>query len=85
MLVNNSEMGNYEKLQPIAQDRFGIKYLSGNYAEVALALGAAAERIERPQDLAPALKRALAAVQGGRTVLLEVITRPEPAFVRPLT
>jgi acetolactate synthase-1/2/3 large subunit len=85
VLVNNSEMGNYEKLQPVAQDKFGIKYLSGRYTEVALALGADAERIERPQDLAPALKRALAAVQGGRTVLLEVITRPEAAFVRPLS
>lgn len=85
VLVNNSEMGNYEKLQPVAQERFGIKYLSGRYAEVALALGAEAERIERPAELAPALKRALAAVGAGRTVLLEVITRPEPAFVRPLS
>ena len=85
VLVNNSEMGNYEKLQPIAQAKFGIKHLSGRYAEVARALGADAERIDRPDDLAPALKRALAAVGSGRTVLLEVITRPEPAFVRPLT
>jgi thiamine pyrophosphate-dependent acetolactate synthase large subunit-like protein len=85
VLVNNAEMGNYEKLQPVAQERFGIKYLSGRYAEVALALGADAERIERPEELAPALKRALAATGAGRTVLLEVITRPEPAFVRPLS
>jgi thiamine pyrophosphate-dependent acetolactate synthase large subunit-like protein len=84
VLVNNSEMGNYEKLQPVAQEKFGIKYLSGRYSEVALALGADAERIERPEDLAPALRRGLAAVQAGRTFLLEVITRPEPAFVRPL-
>jgi acetolactate synthase I/II/III large subunit len=85
VLVNNSEMGNYEKLQPIAQERFGIKYLSGRYADVARALGADAERVERPEDLAPALHKALAAVRAGRTVLLEVITRPEPAFVRPLS
>jgi thiamine pyrophosphate-dependent acetolactate synthase large subunit-like protein len=85
VLVNNSEMGNYEKLQPIAQEKFGIKHLSGRYAEVARALGADAERVERPEDLAPALRRALAAVGAGRTVLLEVITRPEPAFVRPLS
>jgi thiamine pyrophosphate-dependent acetolactate synthase large subunit-like protein len=85
VLVNNSEMGNYEKLQPIAQEKFGIKYLSGNYAEVARALGADAERIRRPEELAPALKRALAAVQAGRTVLLEVITTPEPAMIRPLS
>jgi thiamine pyrophosphate-dependent acetolactate synthase large subunit-like protein len=78
-------MGNYEKLQPIAQEKFGIKYLSGRYADVAVALGTQAERVEQPSDLAPALRRALAAVQSGTTVLLEVITRPEPAFVRPLT
>jgi thiamine pyrophosphate-dependent acetolactate synthase large subunit-like protein len=85
VLVNNSEMGNYEKLQPVAQEKFGIKYLSGRYADVAVALGAQAERVEQPSDLAPALRKALAAVQSGTTVLLEVITRPEPAFVRPLT
>lgn len=85
VLVNNSEMGNYEKLQPIAQERFGIKHLSGRYADVAIALGAKAERVEQPGELAQALRKALAAVQGGSTVLLEVITRPEPAYVRPLT
>ena len=85
VLVNNSEMGNYEKLQPIAQKRFGIKHLSGRYADVAVGLGAQAARVERPDELAPALRKALATVQGGTTFLLEVITRPEPAFVRPLT
>ena len=40
VVINNSEMGNYEKMQPVAQERFGIKRLSGSYAEVAAALGA---------------------------------------------
>jgi thiamine pyrophosphate-dependent acetolactate synthase large subunit-like protein len=40
---------------------------------MARAQGAHAERVERPDDLAPALARARAAVEGGKQALLNVI------------
>ena len=40
VLLNNSAMGNYEKFIPQAIDRYGSKFLSGNYADVAQGLGA---------------------------------------------
>jgi thiamine pyrophosphate-dependent acetolactate synthase large subunit-like protein len=82
ILVNNSEMGNYEKMQPIAQERFNIKRLSGNYAEIATALGASAARVENAEEIAPALQKALGEVRDGRTALLEIITKPDPAILR---
>jgi len=82
VLLNNAEMGNYEKMQPIAQARYGIKQLSGEYAPVARALGAWAERVDEPGELVPALGRALAEVEAGRPALLEVMTRAEPSMVR---
>ena len=76
-------MGNYEKMQPIAQERFNIKRLSGSYAEIATALGASASRGRAtPTRSRRRLQKALGEVRDGRTVLLEIITKPEPAILR---
>jgi len=82
IILNNSEMGNYEKMQPVAQESFGIKGLSGHYAEIGAALGAWARRVELPDEVAPALEEALAEVRGGTCAVLEIVTRPEPASLR---
>lgn len=82
VLVNNSEMGNYEKMQPIAQERYRIKHLGGDYTPIAKALGAFAERVDKPGELAGALARAVEATEQGQPALLEVITRPEAAILR---
>ncbi|MDE3078366.1 MAG: hypothetical protein KGJ86_23320, partial [Chloroflexota bacterium] len=82
ILINNSAMGSYERMQPVAQERFNIKRLSGDYSGVARALGAYAERVEDPKDIVPAIKRALGEINGGRTALLEFITHEEPAYLR---
>lgn len=83
VLLNNSAMGNYEVNIPRAVELFGTKRLSGNYAAVAAGLGAHAQRIEKPADIAPALQRALAASRDGRPALLEFITREEPDMPIP--
>ena len=82
IVINNSEMGNYEKMQPVAQDKFDIKRLSGNYAEIATALGASASRVDVASEIAPALQQALAEVRSGKTTLVEIITKPEPSVLR---
>jgi thiamine pyrophosphate-dependent acetolactate synthase large subunit-like protein len=82
ILINNSQMGNYEKMQPVAQELYNIKALSGSYAEIATALGAAAFRVELPDEIAPTLQKALGEVRAGRTVVVEIITKAEPAIIR---
>jgi thiamine pyrophosphate-dependent acetolactate synthase large subunit-like protein len=74
VLVNNSEMTGYGDHQRIAEERFGFKHLSGNYAEVGTALGATSYRITDPAELAPTLQKAIAQVDAGEVVLLEIIT-----------
>jgi thiamine pyrophosphate-dependent acetolactate synthase large subunit-like protein len=71
-------MGNYEKYIPIATAKYRTKFTSGNYSEVARSLGAFSERIERPNDVAPAIRRGIAATREGRPALLEFLTREEP-------
>ena len=80
ILMNNRVMGGYTAKQPIATERFAIHRLTGDYAGVAQALGGYAERVEKADDLTPALTRAIAAVQAGRPALLEVITAEDADF-----
>ncbi len=74
VLTNNSEMTGYGDHQRIAEERFGLKALSGSYTEIGAALGASAYRISDPADAATAIHKGIAEVEAGGVVLLEFIT-----------
>ncbi len=80
ILMNNSRLGGYDKYLPIATQKYGTRYLSGDYTKVAEGLGAYAEKVEKPDEIIPAVKRALKYTQESRPALLEIITREEPTF-----
>jgi thiamine pyrophosphate-dependent acetolactate synthase large subunit-like protein len=80
VVMNNSCMGGYGHHMPTASERFGANRLSGCYADVARALGAHSERVERPDEVVPAIQRGIAASRAGQTAVLEVITKEEPVF-----
>lgn len=77
ILLNNSAMGGYEKVMPLATERYRSKHLTGDYTQVAKGLGAHAERITRPGDLAAAIERGARMTMDGMPVVLEVITRED--------
>jgi acetolactate synthase-1/2/3 large subunit len=78
VLLNNSKMGNYEKLIPRSAALYDSTRLSGDYTAVARGLGLHAERVEAPADIVPAFERARRALAEGTPALLEFITRAEP-------
>lgn len=80
IVMNNSVMGGYEKYLSVSTARYGTRLLSGDYSKVAEGLGGYTERVEKPHDLVPALRRAIEEVGAGRAALLEVITREEPVY-----
>jgi acetolactate synthase-1/2/3 large subunit len=80
VLLNNGRMGGYGQHMPVASERYGTNRLSGEYARVAAGLGAYAERVESPQEVAPALRRGIAATREGRPAVLEMITKEEPVY-----
>jgi len=80
VLMNNGVMGGYTKKQPIACERYGVDRLSGDYAMVAKGLGAHSERVDRTDDLKPAIRRAIQQTESGRPALLEVMTADEPDY-----
>jgi len=76
ILVNNSEMTGYGDHQRVAEERFGLKALSGRYAEIGSALGAEAWRITDPGEVAESIQKGIARAEAGAVVLLEFITAP---------
>ena len=81
IVLNNSCMSIYDNSRfPVALEQYDVKRLSGRFAEVAQAMGAYSERITDPHDIVPALKRGLAAVDGGKATVLEFITADEGEY-----
>ena len=82
VIINNGAMGGYEKNIPIAVERYGSKFLTGDYTKMAESLGCHAETISEPSDIGPTLARAQDIASGGQPVVLEIMTREEPVFSR---
>ena len=78
MLLNNSAMGNYERNIPRSSELYGTKLLSGDYSRVADGLGAWTRRVERPEEIGPAIEAGIVATREGRPALIEFITKEEP-------
>jgi thiamine pyrophosphate-dependent acetolactate synthase large subunit-like protein len=78
IVMNNGLMGGYGEYMPQAVERYGANRLGGDYAGIATALGAHAERVSDADELRGAIARCGAAVESGRTALLEVLTHEEP-------
>jgi thiamine pyrophosphate-dependent acetolactate synthase large subunit-like protein len=80
MILNNATMAIYPDSRfPVATERYQLKKLSGNFAGVAQALGAYSERIDKPHEIIPAIRRALDATQSGQPAVLEIMIKEEGA------
>ncbi len=77
VVLNNSVMTNYSHHMPYATEQYGSNRFSGEYAKVSEGLGAYAETVRTPDEIAPAIQRGLAATQKGQPAVLEMITKEE--------
>ena len=78
---NNSYMSIYDDSRfPTAIQKYQVKSLGGQFAEVAAAMGAYAEKITEPDEIIPAITRGLTANASGEPAVLEFITRDEGNF-----
>ena len=66
-------------IMPVATEKYRATDISGDYAAFARALGGYGERVEKPSDIVPAIKRGIAATERGEPALLEFITTKEVA------
>ena len=63
-----------------AIEHYGAGNQTGEYADVAKALGAEAVKVEKPEGIAPALKNAQIANKEGKVAVIEIITRQDTRF-----
>ena len=81
IVLNNSTMAIYDDSRwPVSVQQYNIKGVTGQFAEVAQALGAYSEKITDPQEIVPAIRRGLEINRNGQTVLLEFITKEEGEY-----
>ena len=77
VVLNNSTMAVETGAMATSHALYNTRDLGGNYADLGRALGGYAERIESPDEIAPAFRRAREQTENGRAVLLEFITSAE--------
>jgi acetolactate synthase-1/2/3 large subunit len=82
VVLNNNFMAAETRQMATSHKLFGTQNVGGNYAEIGRALGGWSERVEDPEAIAPALKRAQKATQNGKAAMLEFITSREHNYSR---
>lgn len=85
ILLNNFSMAIELKIMPISTEKYRSTDISGDYAAMARAFGGYGERIEKPADIVPAIKRGIEQTKNGVPVLLEFITSKETEVSLPGT
>ena len=80
VIVNNSTMGGYDSKMPTAMERYGAGNQTGDYADMAKAMGADGILVDKPEGVMPALKSAQTANREGRVCVIEVLTRQDTRF-----
>jgi thiamine pyrophosphate-dependent acetolactate synthase large subunit-like protein len=79
ILLNNSSMAIELPVMKVATEKYRSTDISGQYAELARALGGYGERVSEPDQIIPAITRAIGRTQEGTPALLEFITQKELA------
>jgi acetolactate synthase-1/2/3 large subunit len=74
IVLNNSGMGTYFEWTPTTSK------LSGDYSGIAEALGGYTEKIEKPDEITSAIKRAVESNKSGRAALLEIVSGVDVEF-----
>ena len=82
VVLNNSVMTHYSSYMPYATERWGSNRFTGQYAKVADGLGAHAQKVETPDQIAPAIESAIEVTKTGRPALIEMITKEEDTVAR---
>jgi acetolactate synthase-1/2/3 large subunit len=80
VLSNNFSMAIELKVMATATKKYRSTDISGNYADMAKAFGGYGERVEKANEIIPAIKRGIQKTKEGIPVLLEFITEKAEDF-----
>jgi acetolactate synthase-1/2/3 large subunit len=82
VVFNNGVMAAERDVLQLSTKKYGALAVGGNYAKVAEGLNVAATRVEKPADIVPAIKDAVAVTRSGAPFLLEVVVKEGYDFSR---
>jgi thiamine pyrophosphate-dependent acetolactate synthase large subunit-like protein len=82
IVFNNSVMAAERDVLVLATKKYRAMDVGGNYAKVAEGLNVQSRRVEMPEEIIPAIKEAVAVVEGGAPFLLEFIVKQGYDFSR---
>ena len=77
VVLDNGGMATYPGGFPFAREHYGLSRMGGNYAQIAEAMGAVGITVKEPQEIVPALEKAMSLNREGKTVLIDVHTNFE--------
>ena len=77
ILLNNFSMAIELHIMKVSTEKYRSTDISGDYAAMARAFGGYGERVTKPEDIIPAIKRGIEQTKKGVPVLLEFITSKE--------
>ena len=80
VVLNNSTMAIEIPHMQLSHEKHKARDLGGNYAGLARELGGWSERVDDPEQVADAFRRARRATEDGKAALLEFVTSAETAF-----
>lgn len=82
VVFNNSVMAAERDVLVTSTQKYGTLAVGGNYTLVAEGLGLASIRVERPGDIVPAIREAMAVTASGKPFLLEFVVKEGYDFSR---
>ena len=82
VVFNNQLMAAERHVLDRSHNRYRTLDIGGNYAKVAEGLNVASRRVEKPNDIVPALKEAVKTIEGGDPFLLEFSVKEGHDFSR---
>ncbi len=83
ILLNNFSMAIELHIMQVSTEKYRSTDISGDYAAMARAFGGYGERVTKPEDIIPAIKRGIEQTKKGVPVLLEFITSKEVTISVP--
>jgi thiamine pyrophosphate-dependent acetolactate synthase large subunit-like protein len=83
ILLNNFSMAIELHIMKVSTEKYRSTDISGDYAAMARAFGGYGERVTKPEDIVPAIKRGIEQTRKGMPVLLEFITSKEVTISVP--
>jgi acetolactate synthase-1/2/3 large subunit len=82
IVFNNGIMAAERGVLSISTQKYGALDVGGNYSKVAEGLNVDSNRVEKPADIVPAIREAVAVTESGKPFLLEFVVKEGHEFSR---